>query len=289
MKFLRIHLLLLMGVALLTTACNKDDDKPAAPGNETERPVLARVTPSGTTMNVAAGDPITFTVRVTDNAGLSQVRVNVHNAFDGHTHKTSTVDTLYHNVIHQMGGKRDTTITFSIPTATTNQPGMYHVLVYAIDVNGNNAQFLQYDLTLTNSLFPTATGLALGGSDHLHFGPCDNSLTRTLSGTVNAGTGKTLADIHVVLKVHSTGGGGHTHKTAHGDDEIELLHIHDVNNNAYTFSATSLTFNRAALEDGYEYDLLVEVEDTEGRKMVFEVDELDVHIESGNCPVSVGQ
>jgi hypothetical protein len=288
MKFPRIHLLLLLGVALLATACKKDDDKPAAAANETQAPVAARVSPTGTSLNVAAGDTITFSVRVTDNAGLSQVRVNVHNAFDGHTHKTSSVDTLFHNVIHQMNGKTDSTLTFSIPTATTNQPGMYHVLVYALDVNGNNAQFLQYDLELANSLFPTASNLAMTGSDHLHFEPCDNSLTRTLSGTVNAGTGKTLADIHVVLKVHSTGG-GHSHKTAHGDEEIELLHIHDVNNSAYTFSASTLTFNRADLEDGYEYDLLVEVEDTEGRKMVFEVGELDAHFEDGVCAVRASQ
>lgn len=288
MKSPRIHLLLLMGVALLSTACKKDDDKPAAAANETQAPVATRVSPTGTTMNVAAGDPITFSVRVTDNAGLSQVRVNVHNAFDGHTHKTSNVDTLFHNTIHQMGGKTDSTITFSISTATTNQPGMYHVLVYAIDVNGNNAQFLQYDLTLTNSLFPTATGLAMGGSDHLHFEPCDNSLTRTLSGVVTAGSGKTLADIHVVLKVHSTGG-GHTHKTAHGDEEIELLHIHDVAQNSYDFDEATLNFSRADLEDGYIYDLIVEVEDTEGRKIVFEVGEVDVHFEDGLCAARVRQ
>jgi hypothetical protein len=288
MKHTRIHLHMLMCVAMLATACNKDDDKPAAAGNETQAPVATRVSPTGTTLNVAAGDPITFTVRVTDNAGISQVRVNVHNAFDGHSHKTSNVDTLFHNVIHQMGGKTDSTLTFSIPTATTNQPGMYHVLVYALDVNGNNAQFLQYDLTLANSLFPTATSLTMGGSDHLHFEPCDNSLSRTLSGTVNAGTGKTLADIHVVLKVHGHGG-GHTHKTAHGEDEIELLHIHDVAAASYTFSASTLTFNRADLEDGYEYELLVEVEDTEGRKMVFEVGELDAHFEDGVCAVRASQ
>ncbi|MBX3101062.1 MAG: DUF4625 domain-containing protein [Bacteroidetes bacterium] len=268
-------LLLLCMIGAATPGCQKDDDQPGTGSNETEAPVIERISPTGTALSVAAGDNLVFTVRARDNAGLSQLRVNIHNDFDGHTHKTSTTDTLAVNEIHDLHGKADTTLALTIPTAATHQPGTYHVLVYALDIHGNSAQFLQYDLTLTNSLFPSTGGLTLNSSAPLHFDPCETQLTRNLSGTVNAGAGKTLADIHVVLRLHG-GGAGHTHKTA--EDEIELLHIHDIQAASYTFSSSVLTFDRSVLEDDHTYELLVEATDTEGRSMTLEVSELEAHI-----------
>lgn len=262
---------LLLTVALALIGCKKDDDD--KPNTETERPAIALVNGSTTTANVAAGGPLTLHVRYTDNVGLSQAKIEIHNDFDGHGHgKTDvTVDTLTYDEILELGGKTDSTHTFNILTSATNQPGRYHVILTALDVNGNEAFFVEIDLTLTNSHFPQVSAVSLkegstvisGDHYHLEF-PAGSSAdqVRTLSASLAAQGSATLTTVKVVLK--HTGG------------EILLFEQNNIGAATYTLTDQQLNFVKSTLTNGGEYALLIEVTDSEGRTTEYEV--IDLHV-----------
>src|SRR5690606_9826215 len=74
-----------IGCAFLMASCDKDED------NDTTAPIIKSATIDGEDhdIEVTAGDDMTFVVEVSDNEALGQLKLDVHDVFDGHTHKST--------------------------------------------------------------------------------------------------------------------------------------------------------------------------------------------------------
>lgn len=76
------NLLFLIGATVLTAtmlvSCEKDDI-------DNEKPVIVINAPVNGT-EIKPGDDIHFDIELSDNVGLLSYTVNIHNAFDGHSH-----------------------------------------------------------------------------------------------------------------------------------------------------------------------------------------------------------
>ncbi|MFN8922406.1 MAG: DUF4625 domain-containing protein [Sphingobacteriia bacterium] len=277
----RFKYLFILLLSPLVLACNRDDDD-NKDKKDTSAPVISLISPESATATVAAGDTLRVTLRLTDNQNLSQLQVDLHNAFDGHAHgKTNTTtDTLDYDAVMELNGKGDTTLTLKIPTRPSNQPGAYDLIINALDQSGNEAAFLEIEVTLTNSAFPTVSNIVLnkdgspitGGTDHAHFELEELTKTRLLTGTVTANGGATLREIEVLLVEAAD---GHA-KTLH-NGPVELLHLEDLTTASHTLNET-LTYQKSTdLGPDTHYDMQLIVTDSQNRSQTFVI--MDVHIQ----------
>lgn len=98
-----------------------------------------------------SSDTLEITVRFTDDAELSQYKVELHNNFacHGHSGKVETVDWYVISIEDVAGADQTVTRTFPVPSNVTT--GNYHFHVFATDAVGNNALTPAiYSLNVTN-------------------------------------------------------------------------------------------------------------------------------------------
>jgi hypothetical protein len=153
MKLSRIFTLLTLSLTVgIFSACNKEcaDCPGQAPSADVNKPGISVVSPS---MNATytGGDTISFHAWFTDNRELSQYRVEIHSSSDGHTHgKNSEIAPFfeYSTTVNITGVNTEQRLFIPIPT--TAAAGSYHFIVSAVDKAGNEANFVEVDLTIIN-------------------------------------------------------------------------------------------------------------------------------------------
>lgn len=129
---------------LLLSACS--DDKP-------EQDL---VRPSITWLGIlpdsqSGGTKLTLTYGVADNAGLSQLKLEIHDNFDGHAHqKGSVLPFSWDSIINLQGLTQQITIDVNLPADIA--AGNYDILAQAIDMSGNEAAPLIKNIYLKNAL-----------------------------------------------------------------------------------------------------------------------------------------
>lgn len=129
----------LMSLTLFMTSCEKDKD--------TLKPVIQLHEPAeGDTLWV--GQDVHFEADFSDDKELKAWKVDIHNDFDGHGHKSSLGDTepwLYTHSWSFEPGLRNShvhTHEISVPAEVNGKPiatGPYHVMVYCTDAAGNES------------------------------------------------------------------------------------------------------------------------------------------------------
>ena len=147
------YLLVLIG-AVLFTACSNDDTDDLS--NDQEAPVFSKISRPAT-----QGDPEVVKIRgeymevlpengtelrlrgeLSDNQALSEMRIDIHNSQDGHTHaRTLRLPGLRVDEVVQLEGTRhtiDQTIRYDDRDYLA---GPYHVLLHAVDAAGNTTSF----------------------------------------------------------------------------------------------------------------------------------------------------
>ncbi|MGQ3015217.1 MAG: DUF4625 domain-containing protein [Flavobacteriales bacterium] len=124
-------ILLLSSLAgLLLTACK---------GRDKSKPELILTAPSDS-MEVLAGSTLDVTAQVSDDQELAQVKVDIHNAYDGHGHVKISYAPFSAIRVEDLAGTEDQkTISIAIPD--TAGAGPYHCLVQAVDAAGNLSEF----------------------------------------------------------------------------------------------------------------------------------------------------
>lgn len=153
MKLSNLFILMTLSLSVgIFTACNKECEecpKPV-PLADVAKPGISVVTPTANA-TYTGGDTIKFHAWFTDNRELSQYRLEIHSASDGHSHGKSesfapffTFDTIV-NII----GVNTEAVLF-IPTPTDAAAGLYHFIVHAVDKAGNEADFVEIDINLVN-------------------------------------------------------------------------------------------------------------------------------------------
>lgn len=167
-------------------SCKKEDP-------DTIRPVIESVSINGSTgaVSVTAGSSLSFSIVLSDNIELKQVKIDIHDAFDGHSHSPN-VPFSSSNIYTVSGTQFTATPTVSIPADAASGP--YDVVIYCIDASGNEALFVEREISITQSGQPVFNISFPDLSTELNYAPGD---TIHFSGMVTDDTD--LTEIHILL------------------------------------------------------------------------------------------
>jgi hypothetical protein len=177
MKNFRI--IILLGLFALAS-CNKDED--AAP-QDTTRPVINSSTHLHGVIGgkINAGNKLEIHYKVSDNVGLKELKIDVHNNFDGHSHgRLAGTPYEWDTIIRLSGTLREDEIETWIPS--TALAGPYHVGLFVTDAAGNQGNSFYLDFNLSNGSEPVIniTAPANFGLGEIDMKPLD---TLRLAGT----------------------------------------------------------------------------------------------------------
>ena len=132
---------------LFVVACSKSDPDVTAPSivdytmdNKTED------------IEVAASGSTSLYYNVTDDQALSEIRLDVHDAFDGHTHgKTASFTKMSWEQIDDLSGSVEATNTIQVDVPSDAMAGAYHMEAIVVDAAGNQTPVTILDFIVTNS------------------------------------------------------------------------------------------------------------------------------------------
>lgn len=262
----------LFATTLLFTACNDDDTDPTV---ETTPPTIALTGGTSTEMSVSTGSTLTLNATIADNTDLSQVRVEIHDAFDGHSHgKTAAATPFVWDTVITVSGSNTYNLALAIAIPADAATGPYDVILEALDAAGNAAEFVEIDLTVTGTSAPGISDLTVDGAAYtegeeieLEFESVDQ-LTHVIGASLTDADG--LDEVELVLSEH---GHGHEHGKTLDDGEEEPIWDEDIDlggANSYTLNYTA-TFVKAALEEHGDYELWIKVVDMEGNISTAEI------------------
>jgi hypothetical protein len=233
-------ILILSGVFLLTTTvvlegCKKpDEEKPTLTLSEPEN---GEIFDSGTKIHVEG--------IAKDNRELSQLKIDIHDAFDGHTHGKITSGATAFSIVKviNLEGK-EVAFHEDIQIPLNTLAGKYHVTVSVVDEAGNLSNIEERDIIIRNSTDLIAPMIEV-------ISPTDGQIV-SLNGTLNVqaliSDNEELEDVIVKIK-NSAGVKVYEWKNEHiesqsyeldhvanlvglpaGNYEVEIIAIDHVNN-----------------------------------------------------------
>lgn len=253
-------LLAVIGSGVMMISCDKDDD------TDTTAPVINSATIDGKEEGIEAnvGNAMTFEVKVSDNEALGQLKLDVHDAFDGHSHdKSSGINWANVAIIDLSGTEQTVSHDMEIPTNATAGP--YHAEILVIDAEGNEGEFVERVIMIRNGSEP---GIEITSPDFTNEVHVSKGSTLSLEGVVTDETD--LAEILIILEEEE--------EDAHKSVQHEALYEMDFD----LEGASDLTWDfqldgnvniaiPATAEEGY-YVLTVRAEDSEGNINIFEAE-----------------
>lgn len=253
-------LLAVIGSGVMMISCDKDDD------TDTTAPVINSATIDGKEEGIEAnvGNAMIFEVKVSDNEALGQLKLDVHDAFDGHSHdKSSGINWANVAIIDLSGTEQTVSHDMEIPTNATAGP--YHAEILVIDAEGNEGEFVERVIMIRNGSEP---GIEITSPDFTNEVHVSKGSTLSLEGMVTDETD--LAEILIILEEEE--------EDAHKSVQHEALYEMD-----FDLEGTSdLTWDfqldgnvniaiPATAEEGH-YVLTVRAEDSEGNINIFEAE-----------------
>jgi hypothetical protein len=105
-------------------------------------------------------DTLYLDLLLTDNLELSQLKLDVHNNFDCHGHRSNTIDLFFQNIYDLQGAEQY--LTIGVPVGDNPTSGVYHLGLIATDKSGNvTDQSLVFSLVVRNSIDTISPELSL--------------------------------------------------------------------------------------------------------------------------------
>ncbi len=203
-------LLYLGAVAVFAlTACKKKEDP------DVVKPVIA-VNQNKLKISATAGDTLVISAAFSDDRELGSAKIEIHDAFDGHSHKTASQKFAFNQIVSLSG--KSFVHDFRIPIPANATAGFYHVMLYCTDKEGNEAAFVEIDLTLMHPEMPALLNFKVNGQDvseHIEFTHSD-SLRLHIKGLIKSIASAGLEKAEFKIKKED----GHSHKTSHGDENV---------------------------------------------------------------------
>lgn len=137
---------LLAALSVLSVACEKDEEQ------DTTAPQINSVSinEKDHDIEVAAGEEIHIDAHVTDNEALGELKIDIHDIFDGHSHKSSKWAKVL--TIALSGKEQHLHEHADVPDEALAGP--YHAVFRLIDKEGNEGEFAEVDFMITNSSQP---------------------------------------------------------------------------------------------------------------------------------------
>jgi uncharacterized membrane protein len=115
------------------------------------RPVISEITEPLMNDTLFSGSEFHVKLKVSDNEELSQLKIDIHSAEDGHSHGKVDASSYWETVvIVNLSGKEqlvDEHIDIPIDAAS----GLYHVILTAVDKSGNMSEVSERDIFIQNS------------------------------------------------------------------------------------------------------------------------------------------
>lgn len=153
MKHYKNLLLLFTAIILAATSCKKDD-----PDNT--KPTIAAIEEPHDNDTLFSGIEMHVEGVVTDNEELSQLKIDIHSADDGHEHEKVSSASFFEVIrIVDLAG-RNQTFHEDIDISQEAAAGPYHVIISAVDAAGNQSDIVERDIVIRNSddlISPTIT------------------------------------------------------------------------------------------------------------------------------------
>jgi len=153
MNHFNIKLLSLAFLAIAISSCKKDD-----PDNT--KPIIASIEEPHENDTLFSGTEMHVEGLVTDNEELSQLKIDIHSADDGHDHgKVSSASFFEAIRIIDLAG-RNQVFHEDIDIPQEAAAGKYHVIISAVDASGNQSDVTERDIIIRNSgdlISPTIT------------------------------------------------------------------------------------------------------------------------------------
>lgn len=124
-----ISLLVLFAVLI---SCKKSDITPPTVSSATVNNVANEI------IDLAPGDTLLVKALLTDNVELGQFKIDIHDDFDGHSHKSMMTKYAEIRIKNINGLSYNLEEVFIIPDTTAS--GIYHGTIQALDAEGNVSQ-----------------------------------------------------------------------------------------------------------------------------------------------------
>lgn len=255
MKYLNLLMVAALLIAVSFSSCKKDVDD--------EVPVIAEFTVESKT--VAAGSEIHADVVFTDNEALKSYKIDIHDAFDGHGHGKTGTPWSYQETFEISGKEFTEHKHIDVPVDAASGP--YHFTIYVLDAEGNQSDFAEVDLMITNSSMPVITVTNLSETTETH---ADKGTTLILQGTVTDAVD--LAEILVVLEEEGDHSHGKTSAEPLYENDIDLTGTSDV---SFDLSTLNPTIDIPANAEEGDYALIIYAKDSDGN---YSMKEYPIHI-----------
>lgn len=153
-----IGLIVLTGFVIVLAACGKNK---TTPGDEHELSIKILETSVPVTtaevcgvdhdnvLKLTTGIPLTLKMQFKGAQELSQYKIDIHANFDCHGHERPLSEWQFLKV-EDLSGK-EAMVTETIPLPTEAFTGNYHCIIRLIDASGNEAEFVEFSLIVSNS------------------------------------------------------------------------------------------------------------------------------------------
>lgn len=256
-KLMKKSALLLLGLVFLAS-CGKDD-----PVDNTAPLIIeALVNSEDHDIELNAGDKAFLQVQLSDNEQLSELKMDIHDLFDGHSHgKSSSVWEM--TKIYSLSGT-ESTVSDSLDVPSPVVAGPYHFVFRLVDASGNESEFKEMEFIVKNGSEAQFNVSSPDFSSEVH---APKGQAFDMEGTIT--DDQDLAEILVRISEEEE----HSHKKSGApiyEDEIDLSGTNDT---SFDLSTLNITIPNTA-ETGY-YKLLISAKDNEGNYGVFEA---EIHV-----------
>lgn len=261
--------------AVIFIGCKKEDDHPQDPlVDDNQKPVVIIEAPSDGSVHIG-GNSLNIKLLITDNINLSQYKIEIHNAFDGHSHgKMMTSLPFAWDTIVNVGGTI-TNPTFSIPLPADIAAGNYHITAQAIDAAGYASDLVVRIISLINpsdTVSPVIANLVspdtTGGEISIPFHSSGDDTTLTISCDLTDNIRLSGYRIQVVKEDGA-------HKVEHGDEGEVIYEISNTNlwTTVYSLNIplTLRNIDFMADPDHHEYAVVITAIDHVNNSMELEI------------------
>lgn len=151
-------LCLILAASWLFQGCKSDKEGQAA-GSKPVISVLSQSVPSETAevceeesdnvLFLQTGTTLTLELKFTGSSNLSQYKLDVHDAFDCHEHKSTATPWSLSKIRDLQGTEATVTEQLTVPADAA--AGNYHLMIRAVDISGRESEEMEFILVITNT------------------------------------------------------------------------------------------------------------------------------------------
>lgn len=246
-------------LALGAIACSDDEDQ------DTTAPQILAATINGEDHDLVfnSGDNLQVELDLSDNEALGELKLDIHDIFDGHDHNKRGGDAWELTEIIQVSGA-SSTLTHSLSVPDPVLAGPYHVIFRLLDAAGNESEFKELDFLIQNGEEPLINISAPDFSNEVHVSKGQNlSLVGTISDDVD------LDEIIITIEEEEE----HDHKNSSG-----LLFSYDEDlpgSSDTSFDLSTVTIPIPGDAETGHYELRISAKDSDGNYGQFTA---DIHV-----------